>query len=147
MAGARRRVIAADDLRIVHDLEDMDIAKITDFILGSYWGGKLSADQIRQSLRASFCVGLLNGAEQIAFARAISDTAIDAYLKDVIVFPDHRRQGHGRRIVQALMDHPALKDVPKWYLGTKDAHAFYQSLGFKRSPDGIYMNLTRPQVT
>ena len=140
-------MIAADDLRIVHDIDDMDVSKITEFILKSYWGDRLSAEQIRQSLRASFCVGLLNGADQIAFARAVSDTAIDAYLKDVIVFPDYQRQGHGRRIVSALMDHPSLKDVPKWYLGTKDAHAFYQSLGFKRSPDGVYMNLTRPQVS
>lgn len=147
MAGERRRVIAADDLRIVHDIDDMDVPKITEFILKSYWGAKLSADQIRQSLRASFCVGLLSGADQIAFARAISDTAIDAYLKDVIVFPDRQHQGHGRRIVNALMHHPALIDVPKWYLGTKDAHAFYQSLGFKRSPDGVYMNMTRPQAS
>ncbi len=136
-------MIAADDFRIVHDLDDMDVAKITEFILNSYWGGSLTAELVSGSFRASFCVGLMKGAEQIAFARAISDTTIDAYLKDIIVFPRHQRQGHGGRIVTALMDHPSLRSVQKWYLGTKDAHAFYESIGFKRSPDGIYMHMTR----
>lgn len=136
-------MIAVGDLRIVRDLEDMDTAKIIDFILNSYWGSALNAEAIDHSFRGSFCVGLMKGDEQIAFARAISDGAIDAYLKDVIVFPDHQRHGHGRRIVTALMKHPSLLSVPKWYLGTKDAHAFYQSLGFKISPDGVYMNMTR----
>lgn len=136
-------MIAADDLRLVHDLEDMDVAKITNFILNSYWGGSLNAELIASSFSASFCVALMKSDGQIAFARAISDTVIDAYLKDMIVFPSHQRQSHGTRIVTALMDHPSLRNVPKWYLGTKDAHAFYQSLGFKYSPNGIYMQMTR----
>lgn len=43
--------------------------------------------------------------------------------------------------MQGLLKHPDLKEVPSWYLGTLDAHRFYESLGFKKSPDGLYMHL------
>ena len=143
MAGERRRVIAANSIRIVHRVEEMDMRRITEFILGSYWGRTLDAAAISTSFKNSFCVGLMQGDQQIAVARAISDQVIEAYLKDVVVFPEQQRQGFGRQIVKALFDHPSLKDVPKWYLGTKDAQPFYSALGFRMSPDGVYMHLTR----
>lgn len=127
--------------KLTYDLEKMDTDVVCQFILNSYWGGSLSRDQIVKSFSSSSCVGLLLSGQQIGFARAISDGATSAYLKDFFVLEAFQRRGFGRLLMQSLLKHPDLKEVPSWYLGTKDAHHFYESLGFKRSPDGIYMHL------
>ena len=85
----------------------------------------------------------MHGDQQIGFARAISDRVSSAYLKDFIVFEVFQRRGFGRLLMESLLKHPELSEVPSWYLGTKDAHDFYTSLGFRKSPDGIYMYLHR----
>ena len=129
--------------KLTYDLEKMDTDVVCQFILKSYWGKSLSRDQILKSFSLSSCVGLLLEGQQIGFARAISDGATSAYLKDFFVLEAFQRRGFGRLLMQGLLKHPDLKEVPSWYLGTLDAHRFYESLGFKKSPDGIYMHLHR----
>lgn len=124
---------------LTYSLAEMDLDAVAQFILDAYWGRSLTRDQIHKSFRGSACVGLISAGQQIGFGRAISDGATSAYLKDIIVFDAFQRRGFGRRLVQGLFDHPELSGVPDWYLGTKDAHGFYKSLGFQMSPDGIYM--------
>jgi GNAT superfamily N-acetyltransferase len=82
-------------------------------------------------------VGLLVAGQQIGFGRAISDGATCAYLKDIVVFDAFQRKGFGRLLMLGLFEHPDLDGVPNWYLGTKDAHGFYASMGLRMSPDGI----------
>ncbi|WP_312891178.1 GNAT family N-acetyltransferase [Mesorhizobium silamurunense] len=73
--------------------------------------------------------------KQVGFARAITDYTVFAYLADVIIWPGHRGQGIGKRLVQAR------KTVSHWSLSTNDAHSLYEKFGFKI--DGRYMRLER----
>jgi GNAT superfamily N-acetyltransferase len=126
---------------LTYNLGEMDLDVVSRFIVNSHWGKSLTSDQIRKSFRGSSCVGLLVAGQQIGFGRAISDGATSAYLKDIIVLDAFQRRGFGRLLMQGLFEHPDLDGVPNWYLGTKDAHGFYESMGFRMSPDGIYMYL------
>lgn len=132
-----------DNPVLTYELDEMDLDIVSRFILRSYWGKLLNTDQILKSFRNSSCVGLLVAGQQIGFGRAISDGATSAYLKDIIIFDAFQRKGYGRLLMGGLFDHPDLEGVPNWYLGTMDAHGFYESIGFRRSPDGIYMHLRR----
>lgn len=71
--------------KLTYDLEEMDTDVVCQFILSSYWGKSLSKDQVIKSSSLSSCVGLLLDGQQIGFARAISDGATSAYLKDFFV--------------------------------------------------------------
>ena len=128
---------------LTYELHEMDLDTVSQFILRSYWGKLLNTGQILKSFQNSSCVGLLVAGQQIGFGRAISDSATSAYLKDIIIFGAFQRKGYGRLLMRGLFDHPDLEGVPNWYLGTKVAHGFYESIGFRRSPDGIYMHLRR----
>lgn len=128
-----------DQIRLTYDQNDMDLDAMAKIIHGTYWGKSFSAKQITRSFTFSFCAGLIQDGRQVAFARAISDRVTSAYVKDFIVLAGFRRKGLGRRMMEGLLAHPDLGDEPSWYLGTKDAQPFYQSLGFKPPPDGIYM--------
>ncbi|MEP2780999.1 MAG: GNAT family N-acetyltransferase [Pseudoruegeria sp.] len=131
-------------LKLTYQLKDMDTEAVSHAIQNEYWGKTLSANKLLAAYETSFCVGALLDGKQIGFARAVSDTVTCSYVRDLVVFKDFRGRGYGRRLMNGLIDHPELGDVRSWFLGTKDAHAFYEGSGFKKSPDGIYMFLHRP---
>ena len=66
----------------------------------------------------------------LGMARALSDGVSDAYILDVVVDPDHRRQGIGRRLVSALADHLASFGID-WIvcIGVPGTDGLYQSAG------------------
>ncbi|TQV83817.1 GNAT family N-acetyltransferase [Denitrobaculum tricleocarpae] len=119
--------------------DEMDLERVCDFVMSSYWGLKLDKAQIMGSFAHSSCVALMTGDTQIAFARAVSDRTTCAHIKDFFVFDGFRGKGYGTHLLTGLLKHPDLLAVPQWYLGTKNAHAFYRRHGFKPSPEGIYM--------
>lgn len=76
-----------------------------------------------------------NGA-LLGLARIISDGATIAYLQDVLVRPEARRRGIGRRLVDTAFEpyaqvrqHVLITDAEPWQ------RAFYESLGFTELHD------------
>jgi N-acetylglutamate synthase-like GNAT family acetyltransferase len=66
----------------------------------------------------------------IGFARATSDGIYRATIFDVVVDPDYRRLGLGRKLVETILMHPCMRRVEKIYLMTTNQQNFYQQLGF-----------------
>ena len=85
--------------------------------------------------------------KQIGFARVVSDYATVAYLGDVFVLESHRGRGLSKWLMECVMQHPALQNLRRWILLTRDAHALYSKYGFMpvRAPER-YMELHRPNV-
>jgi len=121
----------------------MNLTTVCEFIQNAYWGKHLRKDELVKSFQFSYCVGLFGNKRQLGFARVVSDRSTCAYVKDFFILADFQRRGYGRQLLQGLMNHPDLADVSNWYLGTKNAHAFYEANGFVNSPDGIYMFFNR----
>jgi ribosomal protein S18 acetylase RimI-like enzyme len=59
----------------------------------------------------------------------------------------HRRQGLGRRLIEAVLAHPELQGLRRLMLVTRDAHALYRQLGFTapRQPE-MLMEKRDPEV-
>ena len=130
-------------LRIETDLARFDMDRIIPFIQSSYWGAGRAAADIHRAFTASALVGLFDGDQQIGMARAVSDGVFSAFIYDLFVFEEHRGHGHGRRLLEALFNHPDLRDVTGWMLGTRDAHGLYEKYGFAQVSEGRYMQLKR----
>jgi len=88
---------------------------------------------VRGSLRV---VTARHGSVLVGLARVVGDGATIAYLQDVLVHPEHRRVGLGRRLVGAafapfgrVRQHVLLTD------DGADQRAFYESLGFTEIRD------------
>jgi GNAT superfamily N-acetyltransferase len=62
--------------------------------------------------------------------------ALSGIVEDVVVHPDYRRKGIGRRMMEFAMDYCRKKGCYKMTLSSNlnriDAHRFYRSLGFKK---------------
>jgi GNAT superfamily N-acetyltransferase len=91
---------------------------------------ELKQRAIAGSLRV---VGLYRGAEQVGFARAVSDGVTFAYLADVYVLAPYRGRGLGLALVAEVLDGGPRWNV-RWLLHTADAQRLYAKLGFAEGP-------------
>jgi GNAT superfamily N-acetyltransferase len=99
----------------------------------SYWGKGRQRELTERAIAGSLrLMGLYRGAEQVGFARAVSDGATVAYLADVYVLPAHRGRGLGLELVRELVDGGFGPNV-RWLLHTADAQRLYAKLGFSES--------------
>ena len=88
-----------------------------------------------------FCIAL-EGEAVIGIGRAISDGVSDAYLQDITVRADFRRQGIGLKLTKFIVD--SLKDNGIHWIGliaTPDSHEIYKALGFKDLSEDKAMRL------
>jgi GNAT superfamily N-acetyltransferase len=111
----------------------------------AYWSRGVSREVVERSLENSICFGLYHGDEQVGFARVVTDRAAFAYLADVFVLPDHRGRGLGKRLIEAVLSHPDLQDLRRFFLGTADAHSLYERYGFGPVDPGRMMERRRPE--
>jgi GNAT superfamily N-acetyltransferase len=119
------------ELRISTDRSDMDVALIHQFLSQqSTWALGIPLATVQKAVDHSLCFGGFLDGQQIAFARVVTDRATFAYLVDVFVLPEHRGQGHSKRLVQAVLAHPELQGLRRFMLATSTAHGLYAQFGF-----------------
>jgi GNAT superfamily N-acetyltransferase len=118
------------------------------FLTNCYWAKGIPREVAARSIEHSLCFGIYDGSgAQVGFARVVSDFATVAYLGDVFVLESHRGRGLSRWLMQCIVQHPALQNLRRWILLTRDAHGLYAQFGFTpvKSPER-YMELHRPDV-
>ncbi|CAI2934483.1 GNAT family N-acetyltransferase [Aminobacter niigataensis] len=135
------------EVEISFDASRIDFDKTSEVIKASYWGEGRTDGIHRRAFANSLCLGAYVDGEQVGFARVVTDYACFAYVADVIVWPDRRGLGIGKKLIQALLDHPELASVTGFSLRTSDAHSLYEKFGFEVSNDGMYMRLARQPAT
>lgn len=113
------------------DKSKLDMITIHNFLKNSYWAKNILISVVEKSIKNSLCFGLYENSEQIGFAKVISDYATSALLRDVFILESYRGQGLGKWLIEHILAYPELQDVPKWLLGTKDAHELYRRYGFE----------------
>jgi GNAT superfamily N-acetyltransferase len=99
---------------------------------GAYWIERSSDATVLSSLRPpSIVLGAVDDADRlVACARILSDGARVAWIFDVMVERTFRGTGLGMALMERILAHPAVRDVEKVRLGTRDAAPFYRKLGF-----------------
>jgi len=123
--------MAADSIRISTDPMEMDVPLIHWFLSEhSKWARGISLELVKKSIGNSLCFGGFLGAQQVAFARVITDRATFAYLGDVFVLPEYRSRGYSKVLMAAVMAHPELQGLRRFTLVTLDAHGLYAQFGF-----------------
>ncbi len=126
----------------------LDLDAIHGFLTNCYWAKGIPREVVARSIEHSLCFGVYDGSgTQVGFARVVSDFATVAYLGDVFVLESHRGRGLSKRLMECIMRHPALQNLRRWILLTRDAHGLYAQFGFTpvKVPER-YMELHRPDV-
>ena len=111
---------------------ESDIDVIHAVLRETYWSPGIPRDVVSRAAANSLCAIARDDASKlIGYARLVTDKTTFAWLCDVIVLPGRQGRGVGRALVRCFLDHPELKGMRRWLLGTKDAHGVYAALGFK----------------
>jgi GNAT superfamily N-acetyltransferase len=97
----------------------------------SYWALGRSEKITARAIENSLPFGLYRDGAQVGFARVVTDCATFAWLADVYVLPSERGQGLGKALVDAVLEHPAVRGLPRVMLATADAHGLYEGYGFE----------------
>jgi GNAT superfamily N-acetyltransferase len=109
----------------------LDIDVIHRFLSQSYWSPGIPRSVVERAIANSLCFGVYRNAEQVGFARVITDKATFAYLADVFILSEHQGQGLAQRLLREVVGHPALQGLRRMLLFTRDAHTLYAKFGFK----------------
>ena len=130
------------------DRSKLDLDVIQRFLSRSYWAEGIPRETVARSIENSLCFGVYNGAEQVGFARVISDFATYAYVADVFILEPYRGRGLAKELMATIMAHPKLQGLRRWSLGTRDAHGLYEQFGFARveNPARTMMEIADPDV-
>lgn len=117
------------------DSDAIDFTQLARLFDDAGWSAR-TVDQARFTalIKGSrFVVSAWDGDALVGFARAISDGVKNAYVTDVVVRADHRRQGIGAELVRRLL---ADRDDIKFVLrADPELHRWYAALGFVEAPN------------
>ena len=113
------------------DPSRLQLDAIHAYLTRSYWSPGVPRDVVARAIANSMCFGIYLGDTQVGFARVVTDKASFAYLADVYVLEEHRRQGLSKRLVETIQAHPDLQGLRRFLLATRDAHGLYAQFGFK----------------
>lgn len=133
-------------VEISTDPDWLDLDMIYHFLSDrSYWAKGRSREMVKRSVDNSLCIGAYSEGRQIGLARVVTDYATFAWVADVFVLEEYRGQGVGKMLVDAIIQHPELGQLPRLLLATRDAHGLYAQYGFAPVPDGRFMQRLRQE--
>ncbi len=96
----------------------------------SYWARGRSLEIVRRSIENSVNFGVFHLKAQVGFARVVTDFATFAWLADVFILEEHRREGLGKWLLETIVALEELQGLRRWLLATHDAHGLYRRYGF-----------------
>ena len=103
----------------------------------AYWSKGIAKELVIVSIENStICYGIFKGnpgegkAEQVGFARVVSDLVRTSWVGDVFILPEYRGLGLSKWLIGEITEHPKLKGTG-FNLTTRDAHTLYSQFGFK----------------
>ena len=128
-------MIEVDKIRVelVKSWEEDPIVDL--YRAGGWWKETMDNTRLLDLINGSFLFAVaFNPASgrTVGMGRAISDGLSDAYLHDLIVLPEWRHRGVGRRIAATLLEGCRSRGI-KWIglIAEPGTETFYRSLGFE----------------
>lgn len=115
------------------------------FQLGAFWAQDRKIEDLEVAIaNSSPAISVWDGDRLIGFARATSDGIYRATIWDVVVHPDYRGAGLGRKLVETVLSHPCLSRVERVYLMTSHQQSFYDRIGFQSNPSTTMVLYNQP---
>ena len=120
-----------DDYILTTDAARVDLERVHQWLCAeSYWAAGRDREIVARSIDGSVPYAVFAGAEQVAFARVVTDGATFAWICDVFVEQAHRGRGLGGWLVDSIIEDLSAQGVHRFLLATRDAHEVYRRSGF-----------------
>ena len=97
----------------------------------AHWNLGLPFKAFKRMIDHSLNFGIYHqSGKQVGFGRVITDYTTFAWLTDVFISEEFRGKGLSIILLKCILDHPELKIMRRWVLGTDHAHGLYRKFGF-----------------
>ena len=116
---------------------DISPAEAAELYVEAGWMDSIDPDAVASMLKGTFAISAaFHNGRLIGFMRALSDGVSDAYMLDLIVRKEYRKQGIGRKILEQLANFLKQRGVD-WVLciGAPGTEAFYARTRAKKMTD------------
>lgn len=108
------------------------------------WGRSRSLEEIERMLvGTSMCFSIRKDDKMVAFCRLLTDFVFRGSIWDIMVHPDHQGKGLGSALMNYMLDHPRIRDIPLIITYTSELVPFLERLGFVQK-EGTMMLLRKP---
>lgn len=128
----------------VHIVREWEIAALVDlYTAGGWWLKGHDPTRLPELVRSSFAFAVAvedATGRSVGMGRVISDGVSDAYIQDMVVIPEFRGRGAGRKIIRVLLAYCYERGVT-WIglIAEPGTEEFYTGVGFSRMKDHIPM--------
>ncbi|MCK5261194.1 MAG: GNAT family N-acetyltransferase [Thermoplasmatales archaeon] len=127
------------DIKFVDSWVEEEI--VTLYKSAGWWKESYDPSGIKKLIKGSFAFAVVIDSvsgKTIGTGRILSDGVSDAYLQDLVILPEYRGKGFGRKLVEFLLEY-CLSQGIIWIglISEPGQDSFYLSLGFK--PLGRYI--------
>ncbi|MBD2179073.1 GNAT family N-acetyltransferase [Pseudanabaena sp. FACHB-1998] len=115
--------------------EEVDLKQLQALLkIGAFWAKERTLQGLAIAIENSKPVVTVWDSDRlIGHARATSDGIYRATIWDVVIDPDYRGTGLGRKLVQTVLAHPHVCNVERVYLMTTHQQKFYEHIGFEQN--------------
>ena len=115
------------------------------FKLGAFWATERKIEDLNIAIENSEpVISVWDGQKLVGFARATSDGIYRATIWDVVIDPEYRGAGLGRKLVQTVLSHPRMNRVERVYLTTTHQQSFYERIGFEVNSSSTMILYNQP---
>ena len=121
------------EIKFVKNWSEEDIVRL--YKAGGWWKESWDSSGIKKLIECSFVFAVavdVSSGKAVGMGRVISDGVSDAYIQDLVVLPEYREQGIGKKLVEILLNYCLSKGLV-WIglIAEPGQDGFYSSLNFK----------------
>lgn len=132
------------EYKISTNQELIPLERVAELLHNTYWAHHRSEETIAKSIENSICFGVYHQEKMVGFARVVTDHATMYWLCDVVVDPEYRGRGLGKKLIQTITEMGELNER-FGILATRDAHGLYEKYGFQKVPDKFMRRNAKPR--
>ena len=128
---------------------DIDLNQLRElFNITAFWAQERSISDLSIAIANSEPVmAIYDDQRLVGFARATSDGIYRATIWDVVIHPDYRSYGLGKKLVETVLSHPLMCRVERVYLMTSHQQSFYEKIGFVCNTTTTMVLYNQPSLT
>jgi len=121
------------NIKFVKSWPSVEIVNL--YMAGGWWKDSYDSSKLPALINGSYAFAVVinsSSGKAIGMGRILSDGISDAYLQDLIILPEYRKQGLGQKLVRVLIDRCRSQGI-HWIglIAEPGQNEFYESLGFK----------------
>ena len=120
-----------DEFVLYDEKDAVDVDQTHQLLLQTYWASNRPRKKVEKLIKHSTCFSMFRGDEQVGFVRVVSDFASTSWIADMVIKDGYQGKGLGYWMMDCVMSHTSFSHT-QFALQTKDAHSFYEKLGFSQ---------------